>query len=151
MVWGHHQHLRNGQGRFGHLKKLVKSGRIGHKFVVHVDEEVVPVGVEWDVRRALDVKLQNGLQVTVEVSESHLLRVHSVHLKSLRYRGFLTIAVKLDFPLGALGDGKALEDGVGLLGLDVAGEAGHEFAQGSELLLLLTHQLDESVPVRDQT
>ena len=48
LVRWQHQDLRNGQRGLGNFEELVEDSGIGDELVVHVNEEVVPEGVQRD-------------------------------------------------------------------------------------------------------
>ena len=156
LVGGQDEHLGDGEGRLGHFLELIEGGRVRHELVVHVDEEVVPEGIEWDEAGALDVKLQDGLQMAIQVGEAHLLRVHPVHFEDFGSEcGVRRLELALlHFSLGPFGDHGGVQtskETVGLLDLDLPRELRDELAQRAELLILVPHDLYEGVPVRDQT
>ena len=79
--------MRYSQGRLGHLLEFVEGCRVSHELVVHVDEEVVPEGIQGDETRTLDVELKNGLQMTIQVRKGHLLGFDPVYFEDFGGEG----------------------------------------------------------------
>ena len=115
----------------------------------------MPEGVQWNERGTLDVELEDGLQVAVEVRECDLLGIDSVHFEDFGDRGWLRFSsLGLNFSFGPLGDHVCIEcteKTVWLLDFYLPGELRDEFAQRAELLILIANDLDESIAVSDQT
>ena len=150
------EHLRDGQRRLWHFMEFIESGRVGYELVVHVNEEVVPEFVERDARGALDVELENGLQMPIQMlREVYLLGFHSVDFEDFGDSGWITCFVfaLLHFAFGPLnnhGSVEATEETVRLLDFNLAGELGDKFAERAEFLVLVTHNLNERVPISQQ-
>ena len=136
--------------------ELIESGCVGYELVVHVDEEVVPELVERDARGALDVELEDGLQMPIQMlREVDLLGLDSVDFEDFGNSGWITcfVLALLNFALGPLdnhGGVQSTEETAWFLDFDLAGELSDEFAERAELLVLVAHNLDERVPVRQQ-
>ena len=86
--------MGDGQRRLWHFMELIESGCVGYELVVHVDEEVVPEFVERDARGALDVELEDGLQMPIQMPrEVHLLGFDAVDFEDFGDGGWISCFV----------------------------------------------------------
>lgn len=91
--------------------------------------------------------------MTVQVREGHLLRIDAVHFEDFGDGGWVGLPrLGLHFALGPLrghAGVQGAEETVRLLDLDLASERRDELAERAELLILVAHNLDERVPIRE--
>ena len=109
----------------------------------------MPVRVQGDKRGTLYVEFQDCLKMVVQVSECHLLGVHSVNSECLSDAAIFLCPCQ-PLTLGALSWIEAIKDAHLWLFLDLAGKFCDELAQWSKFLAFVTEQLDKCLSICHQ-
>ena len=94
--------MRYGQGSLWHLLEFVERSCVADKFVIHVNEEVIPINVDRNGGCAFDVKFEESLQMSVVNMKICVHCIHLVYLQGLCHRGRTLVLLQLYLTFGSL-------------------------------------------------
>ena len=61
LVWRKYKDLRYCDWSLWNFLELIKCGRVGDKLMVHVNQEVIPIFIDWYSRGTFNVELKKSL------------------------------------------------------------------------------------------